>query len=523
MLGPLPVSVEWLLWAAAALVAVWILTPLLFMMLGLTRVGFRILGGPETIQPTDGDPQYDDLFERLRELGFEPLGSRQEFGWFANWHWHKAYPPGRVFGTPARDCFVTLYRIFDGQPWRLSFHTVFSDGSLVSTANQMPDFRIDMTGYRRWGSVTPDLAELLRLHRGAAEHCGHGLEVARLDMEGVCAAITRHSGRYLRSKRLELGLSGLVGPLLLAGLWATLGWNVGFDQWEAPAAIVLAVVLYKVLQRELVRKAAKHSWDRDRERAWRSNGEAAESAWEIVPGSRDREGVGAVQRPRPLPHGRGSDRARSRRLGRRAFRFFHQQAGDALDFLAQSCNHLFILLTMGLEPLQLQPAALLVVLGRDPSLFPRRLFARLFLPPRGQLVLLPPQEPSQLIQPSALGAEASAHGLHLPLGHLDPGQVPALQPFHAAFGLRRVRGLADDLQAELFDRQGSRGQVALVLRQLRPPLLALLPQGDVLPAQALAPRSRRGQLFRLVAALHLAPPGQAWSRCSWRPAAFSRA
>lgn len=262
------VSIEWLLWGAAALAAAWVVAPSLLMMAGLTRVRFRILGGPEALQPTGDDPQYADLFERLHALGFEPLGSRREIGWFCNGHWYKAFPPGRVFASPTGDCFVTLYRIFAGHPWRLSFHTVFADGSLVSTANQMPNFRIDLEGYHRWGSVTPDLAELLRLHHETAERYGggRGLDAARLDLEGVCAAITRHSERYLRSRGLELGLCGLAGPLLLAGAWAILGLNFGFTRWAAPAAVVLAAGLYKLLRGELIRKAARLSWNRDRER-----------------------------------------------------------------------------------------------------------------------------------------------------------------------------------------------------------------------------------------------------------------
>ncbi|HVS38192.1 MAG TPA: hypothetical protein VMS17_21715, partial [Gemmataceae bacterium] len=46
-----PLSVELVLWGAAALVAGWIFTPLVFMILGLTRVRFRILGGPESLHP----------------------------------------------------------------------------------------------------------------------------------------------------------------------------------------------------------------------------------------------------------------------------------------------------------------------------------------------------------------------------------------------------------------------------------------------------------------------------------------
>ena len=270
MSGLPSVSVEGLLWAAAGLVAAWIFVPLLFMTAGLTRVRFRILGGPETLEPAGGDPRYEDLFERLRDLGFVPLGSRREIAWFANQHWYKAYPPGRIFAAPAGDCFVTLFRIFEGQPWRLSFHTVFSDGSLVSTANQMPDFRIDLPGYYRWGSVTPDLGELLRRHQETAENyrADHRLAVASLDLQGLCEKTARHTERFLRFRGPSMGLHGLTAPLLVFGLLGLMaGFDFGFNHWAMPAAFLLAGVLYKALRRATVRDAARNSWEQDQERA----------------------------------------------------------------------------------------------------------------------------------------------------------------------------------------------------------------------------------------------------------------
>ncbi len=277
-----PLTVESLLWGAAALVAVWIVGPLLLMALGLTRVGFRIVGGPEALEPAGDDPQYAYLFEQLRDLGFEPLGARQEIGWFSAQHWYKSFPPGRVFASRAGDCFVTLYRIFAGQPWRLSFHTVFTDGSLLSTANQMPNFRVDMPGYYRWAHVTADLADLLAMHREAAENyrADHRLTVASPDLEGACAAVARASQRYLRSRGAALALAGLTAPVLIGVLLtALIGLKLGFDRWPTAAAFILAAVSCRVLLREGVRESAHKSWNEDRERGlaeqWQRDRDAA--------------------------------------------------------------------------------------------------------------------------------------------------------------------------------------------------------------------------------------------------------
>ena len=268
MPGPLPVSVEWL-WCAAALVAAWVGLPMLFMMVGLSFVRFRLVGGPEALRPTDDDPQYIELFERLTQLGFEPLGARAEIGWLCNQHWYRRYPPGRVFATPARDCFVTLYRLFPDHPWRLSFHTVFADGSLVSTANQMPNLRIEMEGYYRWGHVTQDLSELQRMHREVAGDYGaaRGLALAAPDLEGICEATRRHSERHLRRQGPAAGLQGLTTAFVFTGMFTFIaGYYLGFDRWEVPAACILSGIAYRVLLPYNVRDTAKKQWGEDRER-----------------------------------------------------------------------------------------------------------------------------------------------------------------------------------------------------------------------------------------------------------------
>lgn len=268
MPGTLPEPAASLLWCAAALVAVWVCLPMLFMMLGLSWVRYTVVGGPEALEPTDDDAQYADLFDRLRELGFEPLGARVESGLFCTGHYYKRFPQGRVFATPAGDCFATLYRIFSGHPWRLSFHTVFTDGSLVQTANQMPNMRIEMPGYLRWGHATPDLAELLDLHRNAADNYGGalGLSVASTDLHGICEAVRRHSERYLRAQGPSLGLKCLATPAVFVGMLTFVaGYNFGFNTWAVPVAMILAGVAYSVLHPFSVRDTAQRTYAQDQE------------------------------------------------------------------------------------------------------------------------------------------------------------------------------------------------------------------------------------------------------------------
>lgn len=268
MAGLSPDLVESLFWCAAGVVMAWVCLPMLLMILRQTRVSYVVLGGPESAQPTDADPQYADLFERLRDLGFEPLGSRSEIGWFCNGHWYKKFPPGRIFATPERDVFVSLFRIFPGHPWRLAYSTVFTDGSFVMTANQMPGLRIELPDYLRWGDPTPDLADLLRMHRRVAEEfrIDRNRTVAAPDLDGVCQTICRHSERHLRGKGVELGLNGLVQPLAFVGVLTFAAYYCfDFDRWTLPAVVALAALVYAVLKPFSVQDAARRQGAQDRE------------------------------------------------------------------------------------------------------------------------------------------------------------------------------------------------------------------------------------------------------------------
>ena len=270
MLWLSPEILDSLLWSAAGLVAAWVFLPPLFTMLGQTRVTLTVVGGPESVEPTDDDPQYGDLFGRLSALGFEPLGSRVETGWFFNQHWVKSFPVGRILATPERDCFVSLFRLFHGDPWRVAFSTLLNDGSLVQTANQMVKVVIDHQGYFRWGCPSPDLGEVLRQHHLTVEdyRASHGLGFAApCGMEAICDAMRRHSERYLRSQGLVNGFKHLQTPLVLLVMLLG-GWTVyfGYTPWALPIGVILCGVGYQALLPFSVRDASRRLREEDQER-----------------------------------------------------------------------------------------------------------------------------------------------------------------------------------------------------------------------------------------------------------------
>jgi hypothetical protein len=265
---PLPDVVETLLWCAAGLMVAYIFVPMLFMALGQTRVTFAVLGGPESAQPSDDDLQNANLYERLRDLGFEPLGSRREIGWFANGHWYKRYLPGRIWTTPARDCFVTLFRLFPEEPWRLTFSTIFTDGSAVQTAKQLTRLRIEAQDYLRWACPLPDLADVLKQHRLVSERFGadRGAPVAAPDLPGALECLCRHSQNHLRKIGPKQALT--IGKLpLLIFFVAICASDLWFDSgsWATAADVILGGVLYKLLMPFWRRKAAEKLRDEDQE------------------------------------------------------------------------------------------------------------------------------------------------------------------------------------------------------------------------------------------------------------------
>ena len=281
MPGPLPELIESLLWCAAGLMLAYLFLPMFFMMLGQTRVTFAVLGGPEAAQPTDNDPQYADLYERLRNLGFEPLGSRREIGWFANGHWYKRSLPGRIWATPGRDCFVSLYRLFPDEPWRLAFSTIFTDGSAVQTANQMTRLRIEEPDYLRQACPSPDLSEVLRQHRQTAEdfRATWGRVVAAPDLPEALERLCHHSERHLRKIGPKLGLVIMQTPLFFLGVaTCSVGSYFGFGNWTTAAALLLGGAIYKLAKPRLRRIAAENLRDEDRKRAFERQWERRRAA-----------------------------------------------------------------------------------------------------------------------------------------------------------------------------------------------------------------------------------------------------
>jgi hypothetical protein len=237
------------LWGAAGLAAFLVCLPPLLQFLGLSRLVNRFDESPGTVEPTDDDPAYADIYRQLLALGLRPLGSCWEQYWFFNGHWTKAFHH-RVFGSRDRKCFACVYRLVSGEPVRVALATCFTDEALVWTANHFAEFRQLEEDHVRWGINTSDLAELLDSHRQVVEDfVAHGHPVGDHDSLPLLAAtLYTHNRRYIRGER-HSGLTHLkyaffwlgIGPLVARTFF-------GLGNWVLPVAVIAGAAAKALLE-----------------------------------------------------------------------------------------------------------------------------------------------------------------------------------------------------------------------------------------------------------------------------------
>ena len=247
-----------LLWLGAGAVALWMLLPAVLNMLGLTYRQGHIDYDTAVIEPSGDDAEYEALFDELRRLGFEPVGTRRNTHWFFLHHWRKTFQ-SRVFTIRRGHCIALTYKLRAWDHWRLCFVTGFSDGAILETANQMENFRIEEPDYLRWGLATPDRALLLERHREACrDFAATGArKVADLPADEVNDLIRTHEARHHLKAHRWTGLAVMFPALsclgIGLGLLRALG---GTSRYLWPAGIIAWGMLWPVIQGQLFRWAA---------------------------------------------------------------------------------------------------------------------------------------------------------------------------------------------------------------------------------------------------------------------------
>jgi len=215
-------------------------------MLGQTWFEKKTEEDAAALEPTGDDPAYAVLYDELRRLGFLPIGLRWTSGHFYEGHWAKTFR-SLTYATPLCDCFAAVYRLFEGEEWRLCFLTVFTNGGLVESANQMECLKIQEEDFWRWGFATSDREELLRLHRELIEQYGAaaGCTVDHSSLEQLSDVVTGHEARIFRKNaptRAATLLLSALGTIVVPAL--ALGSFIGMDQWALPLVVLAGAVRY---------------------------------------------------------------------------------------------------------------------------------------------------------------------------------------------------------------------------------------------------------------------------------------
>jgi hypothetical protein len=247
-----------LLWLGAGAVALWRLLPAVFNALGLTyRYGY-VDDEAAALEPAGDDAEYAALFGQLRQLGFEPVGRRSNTVWFFLHHWYRNFQ-SRIFAAQQGDCIALTFKLRTWDPWRLCFVTAFSDGAILSTANQMESFRIAEPNFVRWGLATPDRALLLERHREACRGfaAAGGRSVAVLPAYEVNRLIRQHEMRNHRKRHRWTGLKMMSTWLWSLGIvLAVVGGFDGPASRVLPVAVIAWGLLWPVVHALLFRASA---------------------------------------------------------------------------------------------------------------------------------------------------------------------------------------------------------------------------------------------------------------------------
>jgi len=215
---------------AAGLGLLWALIPAFVAQLGLRRVKVDIVPVPATVLPRAGDMAYRRMFDELRTLRFEPLGTNYEHAWFVDafrWHWRSSGV--HLMATPDRLTAAGIFRLIAEEPPRLVVVTVFEGGGMFHTAYpgtgasaREYDGRLKKIEVR---GLAPAAVVAHHLEQAEAFRLAHALVPAKLSQEGIARRSLTFTHRLFR----ELG----------AGIF----WSVFKLAWGFPLLALVVLLM----------------------------------------------------------------------------------------------------------------------------------------------------------------------------------------------------------------------------------------------------------------------------------------
>jgi hypothetical protein len=205
---------------------------------------------PRLLDPDGTDPDYADLFDRLRGLGYEPLGLGFMRLTYAGVRW-TVRAEVRAFRSRARGRFAFLQRLAPpNDDWSAAFATAWDDGGLLLTTNQTAfPLRDADTDYQQQGVLTADLAALDAAHQQAADklRAAGRRPDPDLSLDTLLAATERNAGPDMRRTFAAEGRVYLLTTLVMHGcVTLPVAATFGLTHWGVPLVNVLLAGLFRV-------------------------------------------------------------------------------------------------------------------------------------------------------------------------------------------------------------------------------------------------------------------------------------
>lgn len=248
------------LWAVAAAVGLWVWTPPLaaaFVGSGYENGGHE---DPAAVEPDGTDPEYDELFATLRELGYEPLGPGFARAWFQSIFW--TYQTRiRVFRSrvAGRFVFVLRHRYPFIEHYRVVFVTCWDEDRLLTTHGGLEAVYARYPGGVALIHPTENVHELERHHAAAAmglaaEGWTRNPDLSMENFLRTSVEAARRQRPVIRPHRGRL----IVLLAAFAGLVALPAWYTGWWHWLPPLSwIVYTVALRQGIVRHMGERSAR--------------------------------------------------------------------------------------------------------------------------------------------------------------------------------------------------------------------------------------------------------------------------
>lgn len=196
-----------LLWVLAALAFLWVMVPVAMYFLGRWWVRLEVSDDPDRIAARLKDGNYRRNCDQFRALGYRPVATFRESGWFFTpITWLKRFPVGLYMSSPDERTVVSIHRVFPFERVRWAASSLNDAGGIMKTVAPMSDGLppVIADGADRRVQIARKSAEIfLTRHREQVEELrqARGLNVETATAKEVGARERAFDERQLRANK----------------------------------------------------------------------------------------------------------------------------------------------------------------------------------------------------------------------------------------------------------------------------------------------------------------------------------